>query len=433
LLQPANLKKRSTSNNFFVAQNISKRAWTDKYDSFPMNRISENYKMFKFWSKGDDDSSSFNPSVHDKNDEQSDDWEEFADEQQSVVEEDANNPNAAWEKIVKDQIFLDPPQSTNVKPRGCIRIVCMSDTHGKHRDVHLPPGDILLHGGDFSRSGEINQYSDLSAYFRDSGFEQVICIAGNHDMTLHPSYYNDNWGRFHHEPFDCVKAQAALEHCIYLKDSSHTTKHGIEVYGSPWSPEFFNWAFNLPRGSPIRAVWDRIPDSTDLLITHGPPLGRGDMTRENGRAGCNDLTVVVQDRVKPRIHLFGHIHEDAGVSFDNHTLYINGSNLNILYQAVNHPIVVDLPLDKSKPAMVVPPSCAIASDGLLDWIMRQKQYHLLAHLMKGCDPVDLPSGNDLFTETAYEDLCNKLMIRDRDAAHELRMALSQLYSESFPK
>jgi hypothetical protein len=90
LLQPANLKKRSTSNNFFVAQNISKRAWTDKYDSFPMNRISENYKMFKFWSKGDDDSSSFNPSVHDKNDEQSDDWEEFADEQQSVVEEDAN-------------------------------------------------------------------------------------------------------------------------------------------------------------------------------------------------------------------------------------------------------------------------------------------------------------------------------------------------------
>lgn len=156
------------------------------------------------------------------------------------------------------------------------------------------------------------------------------------------------------------------------------------------------------------------------------------MTRENGRAGCNDLTEVVQDRVKPRIHLFGHIHEDAGVSFDNHTLYINGSNLNILYQAANHPIVVDLPLDKSKPAMVVPSKCTITSDDLLGW-MRQKEYNLLAHLMKDCDPVELPSGNDLLIKTAYEDLCHKLMIRDKDAAHELRMALSQLYSESFPK
>ena len=383
--------------------------------------------MCNLWSTGD--SSSSNPSVHDKNDEQSDNGEEFA-EEQSV--EDENDPNAAWEKIEEGQIFIDPPQSSNAKSRDCIRIVCMSDTHGKHRDVQLPPGDILLHGGDFSRSGEINEYSDLSSYFRDSGFEQVICIAGNHDMTLHPSYYKDNWDRFHPEPFDCANAHAALQHCIYLEDSSHTTKHGIEVYGSPWSPKYFDWAFNLPRGSPIRAVWDRIPDSTDLLMTHGPPLGRGDMTKENGRAGCNDLTVVVQDRVKPRIHFFGHIHEGAGVSFDNHTLYINGSNLNILYQAVNHPIVVDLPLDKSKPAMVVPPCCTIASDDLLGW-MRQEQYHLVARLMKDSDPVELPSGNNLVTGTAYEDLCHKLMIRDKDAAHELRMALSQLYSESFPK
>jgi hypothetical protein len=108
------------------------------------------------------------------------------------------------------------------------------------------------------------------------------------------------------------------------------------------------------------------------------------MTRETGRAGCHDLTVVVQDRVKPRVHFFGHIHEDAGDSFDCHTLHINGSNLNVLCQ----------------PA--------------------QKQHHLLAHLMKGCDPVKLPSGNDSLSETAYEDLHDKLIIRDRDAAHEFR-------------
>ena len=24
----------------------------------------------------------------------------------------------------------------------------------------------------------------------------------------------------------------------------------VRIYGSPWQPEFFNWAFNLPRNGP---------------------------------------------------------------------------------------------------------------------------------------------------------------------------------------
>ena len=346
-------------------------------------------------------------------------------------EGEVTDPNLAWKAIQEKQVFLSPLVSTTSRRSDCVRIVCISDTHGKHRDVHLPAGDILLHGGDFTKSGEVGSISELSAYFRCCGFSEVICIAGNHDMTLQPSYYQRNWNRFHREPFNCEKAKDALRNCIYLEDSSYTTRQGIEIYGSPWSPDFFNWAFNLPRGGPCKEAWKKIPKSTDVLITHGPPLGRGDKTQENGHAGCYDLMVAVQERVKPRVHVFGHIHEAAGVTFDGETLYVNASSLNIAYQVAHFPVILDVPRDKGKQAMVVPPDCSLESHNLAQWL-KKKKFDRILHLLNDCDPELLPSGNEFFTEGAYEDLCSALKThRDRNASHELRVALSKLYAESF--
>jgi hypothetical protein len=222
---------------------------------------------------------------------------------------------------------------------------------------------------------------------------------------------------------------------MYLKDSSHTTKHGIEVHGSPWSPEFFDWAFNLPRGAPIRGIWDKIPLATDVLITHGPPLGRGDLTPHNGRAGCYDLLVAVQERIKPRVHVFGHIHEGAGVSFDGQVLYINASNLNIKYQAVNHPVVIDVPHDKSKPVRVVPPDCRITSEDLPGWC-KNNGYGRIGLLLDDCTLDALPSGNALLGEDAYEVIAEQIKLHRnmcREGYRELRSVLSALYAQSFPK
>lgn len=74
-------------------------------------------------------------------------------------------------------------------------------------------------------------------------------------------------------------------------------------------PEFGNWAFNLNRGTECLQKWNLIPDDTDILITHTPPLGYGDYTCSGVRAGCVDLLRTVQERVKPKYHVFGHIHE----------------------------------------------------------------------------------------------------------------------------
>jgi hypothetical protein len=84
--------------------------------------------------------------------------------------------------------------------------------------------------------------------------------------------------------------------------------------------------------------------------------------------------------------------------------------LNLIYQAVNHPIVADIPHDSSKPARVVPPDCKISAN--LD---------------------ALPSPNDLVGDTAYETIANERKLhRDRQACRQLQKVLSELYAQSFP-
>jgi hypothetical protein len=151
--------------------------------------------------------------------------------------------------------------------------------------------------------------------------------------------------------FDIQKMQAekadsvkpVLQHCTYLEDSS-TVIEGISIYGSPWQPWFYDWAFNLQRGPEIRRKWEAIPANVDILITHGPPIGHGDECVSGQRAGCVDLLYEIQHRIKPKFHVFGHIHEGYGVTTDGTTTFINASTCTIRYKPVNPPIVFDIAL-----------------------------------------------------------------------------------------
>lgn len=189
-----------------------------------------------------------------------------------------------------------------------ITIVAIGDTHGFHRAITVPPGDILIHAGDASRHGEIEELDDLNAWLGSLPHPHKILVAGNHDFC------------FERDPDAC---RARLDNCLYLQDQAATVM-GLRFYGSPWQPRFFDWAFNLPRGPELRAKWERIPADTDVLITHGPPHGYGDRTFSGQQVGCADLLAAVE-RVRPRLHVFGHIHEDAGISRSAHTTFINAS------------------------------------------------------------------------------------------------------------
>lgn len=102
--------------------------------------------------------------------------------------------------------------------------------------------------------------------------------------------------------------------------------------------------FQLFSGESCLSKWNKIPKDTQILITHTPPLGHGDLVCSGIRAGCVELLQTVQKRVKPKYHIFGHIHEGYGVSSDGKIIFINASTCDINYKPSNLPVVFDVPL-----------------------------------------------------------------------------------------
>jgi predicted phosphohydrolase len=187
-----------------------------------------------------------------------------------------------------------------------MRIVAVADTHLFHHDLAVPDGDVFVHAGDMCRGGDLSELARAARWIAGLPHRHKVIVAGNHD-----------WG-FVRDP---IAARAMFAGAHYLEDSEIAID-GVRFYGSPWQPAFNGWAFNLPRGPALATVWARIPRGVDVLITHGPPDGIGDRTAIAGRAGCADLRARVAE-VAPRLHLFGHIHQDGGVWQRGATTFAN--------------------------------------------------------------------------------------------------------------
>ena len=130
---------------------------------------------------------------------------------------------------------------------------------------------------------------------------------------------------------------------MYLEDSGVEIK-GLKIYGSPHQPTFFDWAFNVRRGK-LKQYWDRIPEGLDILITHGPPKGILDQSEPHlgsEHLGCDELMAAVE-RVKPKLHVFGHIHGGYGKVGYVNTTFINASICDEQYRPTNQPWVIELP------------------------------------------------------------------------------------------
>ena len=191
-----------------------------------------------------------------------------------------------------------------------LTLVLISDTHARHREVAVPDGDVLIHAGDITRRGELDTVEDFDDWLATLPHRHKVVICGNHDWC------------FELEPDE---ARRRITNAVYLQDTG-VEIGGLKLWGSPWQPWFFSWAFNLHRGEPIAAKWERIPDDTDVLITHGPPRGIGDCCYDGQVVGCADLLARIR-LVKPKLHLCGHIHEAAGAVERDGTLFVNASSL----------------------------------------------------------------------------------------------------------
>jgi len=206
-----------------------------------------------------------------------------------------------------------------------MKLSFISDTHSLHYQLpELGSGDVLIHCGDFTGRGTSGEAMDFAEYMAEQNFTHKIVIAGNHDECLDNGYRDE--------------VEACLEDngIIYLNDSG-VEIDGVNFWGSPIQPQFYNWAFQRERGAEIRVHWDMIPQNTDVLLTHGPPYGILDLCNHGGRAGCEELLEVVR-AIKPKINAFGHIHEGYGVLEEGGTTFINACNLDAYYK-MSHPVI----------------------------------------------------------------------------------------------
>lgn len=216
-----------------------------------------------------------------------------------------------------------------------MKIVAISDTHCMHRKVEVPEGDILVHAGDISGRGKWHTFVDFVQWMSEQSHKHKVFILGNHDGYSHG---------------ECKKwiADKHPDANIHLLFEEEVVLEGLKFYGSPWTPEFCNWHFMRPRGKSIARKWDQIPEDVDVLVTHGPPYGHNDvappyMSPQPRAVGCLELLkrVVV---VKPKVHIFGHIHCGYGVTASDEvgTIFVNASTCTEQYEPTNPPQIIRL-------------------------------------------------------------------------------------------
>lgn len=216
-----------------------------------------------------------------------------------------------------------------------LNITLISDTHTKHNQVtkDLPGGDIIIHSGDISNMGYFAEIVDFLIWYNSLPYRYKVFIAGNHDFG------------FQDYPEKIKEILAEYPDVIYLENSSVEIE-GLKIWGSPYTPRFFDWAFNVNRGE-LDVHWNLIPKGTDIVVTHGPPNGYLDDVPLNPlynvgtHCGCEQLIKKIEE-VKPRLHVFGHIHHTSGKTKNKWTRFINASVLNDRYMYTNKPKRVKL-------------------------------------------------------------------------------------------
>ena len=204
------------------------------------------------------------------------------------------------------------------------KIVCISDTHTKHNQLEVPKGDVLIFAGDaeFRTMIEVIMFNQ---WLGELPHKEKIVISGNHDFYAENNFY---------------QMQEILTNAVYLENHTHTLNCGLKVFGSPITPKFHDWAF-METYDKIHKYWDIIPDDTDILVTHGPAFGILDIADKRfGSLGCPTLLKAI-NRIKPKYHVFGHIHESHGKKKVGKTTHVNCSVLDDYYSIAYDPIIIE--------------------------------------------------------------------------------------------
>ncbi|KAM3718483.1 UPF0046 protein [Dirofilaria immitis] len=274
-----------------------------------------------------------------------------------------DDPMIAWEMLKNNRPVIAVRQMKLDTPirQDAVRFVCMACLHQSFpHPQSIPLGDILIVAGNFTLFGGPDEVEDFSKYLKQLPHTFKIVIAGGNEYTFDDRFVKVSGSKLgakklavkqtlsnHFSLQEIKNAKAKLEDAIYLKDSSMKL-FGIRIYGTPWLPQYNDEAFDLPRGQALLDKWNDIPTGVDVLITHTPPLGHGDMLSTGQHVGCVELLNSVVKRIRPKYHVFGHIHSGYGCTTDGYTKFVNCSLVDDRLQLTNNPIIFDITVDMYK-------------------------------------------------------------------------------------
>lgn len=209
------------------------------------------------------------------------------------------------------------------------KIICCSDTHSQNLTTKWdwPLGDIWIHAGDLSATGSEESLKQVGRQIHQLPYRYKIIIAGNHDRAFweHNKYVPTAWRYF--------------PGVIVLEDE-WVKIMGLKIYGSSWIKfKEGKYPFEI---QDLKEKWDLVPDHTDVLVTHMPPkLAQLDVNHHGESMGSHSLLEATK-RVRPKLHVFGHIHEGAGVYVENDITYVNACLTGRDRKPAYNPVEIEL-------------------------------------------------------------------------------------------
>lgn len=224
-----------------------------------------------------------------------------------------------------------------------MKVCHISDTHDVHQDLSMiVPNDteLLLFTGDLTYRGADWEIDLLLKQFRklSARVPNIVGILGNHEVG-------------------CQGKEVGLkerfkEVGVILLHNEATEVNGIKIYGSPYTPWFFGWAYQYENARfakqyageympTAEEIWNKVPEDTQILLSHGPPQFILDTCRD-GSVGCAALRRRIEVTPSIKYSMFGHIHEGYGVTEVGGVTYSNASIMTGKYKFVNKPNIFEI-------------------------------------------------------------------------------------------
>jgi predicted phosphodiesterase len=241
-------------------------------------------------------------------------------------------------------------------------IDCISDLHGYY--PQLEGGDLLIVAGDCIADNKIAHWAEFFGWFKKQNYRKKVLVAGNHDNFLFQGMVKTKeQAEFcaelrdieNDEPIDydyLCDSGIEFEYFRCLDDFAHDghtlERKKLKIWGSPWTLRFPGenpkaLAFTCPHENDLAEKWALIPEDTDILVTHSPPLGILDKTIDGYNVGSRTLMGSLVYCFRPKLWVFGHIHESYGqMKYKDQTICVNASYVNERYQPVNKPVRIEL-------------------------------------------------------------------------------------------